>query len=74
MGFLILLLIFAGSILGGIGGYTGTILAVLCLTVLDKILTLMQIGGSGSQDIKLIMYGLVILILSWVYARVTKKT
>jgi len=62
------------SILGGIGGYTGTILAVLCLTVLDKILTLMQIGGSGSQDIKLIMYGLVILILSWVYARVTKKT
>lgn len=62
------------SILGGIGGYTGTILAVLCLTVLDKILTLMQVGGSGSQDIKLIMYGLVILVLSWIYAKVTKKT
>jgi ribose transport system permease protein len=62
------------SILGGIGGYTGTILGVMCLTVLDKILTLMQVGGSGSQDIKLIMYGLVILILSWIYARVTKKT
>lgn len=62
------------SILGGVGGYTGTILGVLCLTVLDKILTLMQVGGSGSQDIKLIMYGLVILILSWIYARVTKKT
>lgn len=62
------------SIMGGVGGYTGTILGVLCLVVLDKILTLMQVGGSGSQDIKLIMYGLVILILSWVYAKVSRKT
>jgi len=57
------------SIMGGIGGYGGTILAVLCLTALDKILTLAQVGGSGSQDIKLMTYGLVIIALSWVYAR-----
>jgi len=62
------------SILGGVGGYAGTIVAVLCLTVLDKILTLVQVGGSGSQDLKLITYGLVIVILSWVYARVNGRS
>ena len=53
------------SILGGRGGYTGTILGALILTVLDSLLTILDV----SQALKQMLYGAIILGLAWVYAR-----
>lgn len=55
------------SILGGIGGYTGTILGALILAVLDTMLNLLTVD----EPIKQILYGGIILTLAWVYARAT---
>ena len=53
------------SILGGSGGYGGTILGALILTVLDSLLTILN----ASQALKQILYGSIILALAWLYAR-----
>jgi ribose transport system permease protein len=55
------------SIFGGIGGYAGTILGALVLTVLDSLLTILN----ASQALKQILYGAIILVLASIYARAT---
>ena len=55
------------SIFGGIGSYSGTILGALILGVLATMLTFLNAG----QAIQQIVYGLIVLGLAWLYARVT---
>jgi ribose transport system permease protein len=55
------------SILGGVGGYAGTILGALILAVLDTMLNLLTVD----EALKQVLYGCIILALSWVYARGT---
>jgi ribose transport system permease protein len=55
------------SIFGGLGGYSGTILGALVLTVLDSLLTILN----ASQAVRQIIYGLIVLALAAIYARVT---
>lgn len=56
------------SIFGGRGGYTGTIIGALILTVLTSILTLTDV----SEPVKQILYGVIILALAGAYARLTE--
>ena len=56
-----------GSIFGGRGGYAGTIVGALILTVLTSILTLLDV----SEPIRQILYGAIILSLAAAYARLT---
>jgi len=53
------------SILGGSGGYTGTILGALILTVLDSLLNLLN----ASPALKQMLYGAILLSLAWIYVR-----
>jgi ribose transport system permease protein len=55
------------SIFGGLGGYSGTILGALILTVLDSLLTILN----ASQAVRVILYGLIVLALAALYARAT---
>ena len=55
------------SIFGGRGGYAGTIVGALILTVLTSLLTLLDV----SEPIKQILYGAIILALASAYARLT---
>ena len=55
------------SILGGVGGYTGTILGALILTVLNRLLLALDTTEAFRQ----ILYGLIVLALAWVYVRIT---
>ena len=55
------------SILGGFGGYGGTILGALILTVLDSLLTILD----AEQGVKQILYGAIIIALAGIYARAT---
>jgi ribose transport system permease protein len=55
------------SILGGFGGYGGTILGALILTVLDSLLTILD----AEQGVKQILYGVIIISLAGIYARAT---
>jgi ribose transport system permease protein len=55
------------SIFGGLGGYAGTILGALILTVLDSLLVILN----ASQAVRQIVYGLIVLALAAIYARVT---
>ena len=55
------------SIFGGRGGYSGTIVGALILTVLNSILTLLDIPESVRQ----ILYGAIILLLAAAYTRLT---
>jgi ribose transport system permease protein len=55
------------SIMGGLGGYTGTILGALILTVLNRLLLALDTTEAFRQ----ILYGSIILALAWVYVRVT---
>lgn len=58
------------SIFGGIGGYTGTILGALILSVLNSMLTFLNVG----QAIQQVVYGAIVLALAWGYARLTRQT
>ena len=58
------------SIFGGIGTYSGTILGALILGVLQSLLTFLNTG----QAVQQILYGMIVLGLAWVYARVTTET
>lgn len=53
------------SILGGVGGYSGTIVGALILTVLDTMLNLLSVNDAYKQ----VLYGLIVLALAWVYVR-----
>ena len=53
------------SILGGSGGYAGTILGALILTVLDSLLNIMSVP----QAIKQMLYGAIVLTLASIYVR-----
>lgn len=55
------------SIFGGVGTYTGTILGALILGVLQSLLTFVNAGTAVQQ----MMYGLIIICLSWLYSRIT---
>jgi ribose transport system permease protein len=55
------------SIFGGLGGYAGTILGALILTVLDSLLTILNASAAQRQ----ILYGLIVLALAAIYARTT---
>ncbi len=55
------------SIFGGRGGYSGTIVGALILTVLNSILTLLDV----SEPIRQILYGAIILLLATAYTRLT---
>jgi ribose transport system permease protein len=57
------------SIFGGVGGYVGTALGALILTVLDNLLTL----TNASQAVRQIIYGAIILVLAWLYSRVSAE-
>ena len=54
------------SIFGGLGGYAGTILGALILTVLDSLLTILN----ATQAVRQILYGLIVLALAALYARI----
>jgi ribose transport system permease protein len=57
------------SIFGGVGGYTGTILGALILSVLNSMLTFLNVG----QDIQQVVYGSIVLALAWGYASLTLR-
>jgi ribose transport system permease protein len=57
------------SIFGGRGGYGGTIIGALILTVLATMLTLMQIPEGGRR----ILFGLIILAVTALYIRLTDR-
>jgi ribose transport system permease protein len=58
------------SIFGGVGGYAGTIMGALILTLMDSILTLLK----AQTSVKQILYGAIILALAALYAQSTKRT
>ena len=55
------------SIFGGRGGYAGSILGTLILTVLNSLLTLLD----APEPIRQILYGTIILLLATAYTRLT---
>lgn len=55
------------SILGGTGGFGGTIVGALILTVLNRLL----LGLNTSDAIRQMIYGAIVLALAWFYVRVT---
>ncbi|HLL62122.1 MAG TPA: ABC transporter permease [Propionibacteriaceae bacterium] len=55
------------SILGGSGGYTGTILGALILTVLGRLL----LSLDTTEAVRQVLYGLIVLVLAWVYVKVS---
>ena len=58
------------SIFGGIGGYTGTILGALILSVLNSMLTFLNVG----QAIQQMVYGIIVLALAWGYVSLTRRS
>jgi len=58
------------SIFGGRGGYGGTIIGALILTVLATMLTLLQMPEGGRR----ILFGAIILAVTAVYIRLTDRT
>ena len=58
------------SIFGGRGGYAGTIVGALILTVLTTLLTILQMP-EGSRRI---LFGLIILAVTAVYLRITEDS
>ncbi len=56
------------SIFGGRGGYSGTIIGALILTVLNSILTLLD----APEPVRQILYGSIILLLAAAYTRLTR--
>lgn len=57
------------SIFGGVGTYTGTILGALILGVLQSMLTFLNAGEAVQQ----VLYGSIVLGLSWAYATLARS-
>ena len=58
------------SIMGGMGNYTGTIMGTLILTVLSYLLATIN----SSEAVKQMIYGAIVLILAWTYARISQSS
>lgn len=58
------------SIFGGVGEYSGTILGALILSVLNSMLTFLNLG----QAIQQIIYGVIVFALAWVYSSLIRRT
>jgi ribose transport system permease protein len=58
------------SIFGGRGGYSGTIVGALILTVLTGFLTVMQMP----EPVRQILFGLIILAVAAAYTRITEES
>jgi len=56
------------SVMGGVGGYGGTIVAALILTVLNRLLLSFDVTEGPRQFV----YGLIVLGLVWAYTRMTQ--
>jgi ribose transport system permease protein len=54
------------SIFGGSGSYSGTIVGALILTVLNSVLTLLDVP----DPVKQVLYGAIIILLAAAYTRV----
>ncbi|MQA84777.1 MAG: ABC transporter permease [Streptosporangiales bacterium] len=57
------------ALVGGVGGYLGTAVGAVLLTVLGSFLDILQIGESGSDAPRQIIYGAVLLAVLSVYGR-----
>ncbi len=57
------------SIFGGVGKYEGTMLGALILSVLNSMLTFLNVG----QAIQQMVYGVIVLALAWGYASLTRQ-
>ncbi len=55
------------SIFGGRGGYPGTIIGALILTVLTTLLTILQMP----EGLRGVLFGLIILVVTAIYVRIT---
>ncbi|HLT10453.1 MAG TPA: hypothetical protein VK028_06560, partial [Micromonosporaceae bacterium] len=55
------------SVMGGVGGFGGTIVGALILTVLNRLL----LTFDTNEAVRQFIYGLIVLGLAWVYARLT---
>ena len=55
------------SIFGGSGGYGGTIIGALILTVLNRLLLRLDV----SEAFKQMLYGAIVLLLAWLYVRLS---
>lgn len=58
------------SIFGGVGSYTGTIIGALILSVLNSMLTFLNVG----QAIQQVVFGSIVLALAWGFAGVTRRS
>jgi ribose transport system permease protein len=58
------------SIMGGMGSYTGTIMGTLILTVLSYLLATVN----SSEAVKQMIYGAIVLVLAWTYARISRNS
>ncbi|MCX6446896.1 MAG: ABC transporter permease [Actinobacteria bacterium] len=58
------------SIMGGIGGYKGTMMGTLILTLLSSLLTTIN----SSEAVKQMIYGAIVLALAWTYAKISEKS
>lgn len=57
------------ALIGGVGGYLGTAVGAVLLTVLESFLDILQLGESGSDAPRQIIYGAVLLVVLSVYGR-----
>jgi ribose transport system permease protein len=57
------------SIFGGSGSYSGTAVGALILTVLNSVLTLLDVPDAVKQ----ILYGVIIVLLAAAYTRVLSQ-
>lgn len=57
------------SIFGGVGGVAGTLLGALILSVLNSLLTFLNVG----QAIQQVVYGVIVLTLAWGYASLMRR-
>jgi ribose transport system permease protein len=57
------------STFGGVGSYTGAVLGALILSVLNSMLTFLNVG----QAIQQVVYGVIVLALAWGYAGLTRR-
>jgi len=58
------------SIMGGIGGYKGTMMGTLILTLLSSLLTTIN----SSEAVKQMIYGAIVLGLAWTYAKISENS
>ncbi|MBN9023029.1 MAG: ABC transporter permease [Rhizobiales bacterium] len=58
------------SIFGGRGGYPGTIVGALILTVLNTLLTILQMP----EGLRGVLFGLIVLVVTAIYIRITSDT